>query len=467
MSEAAPPPPAGTLGSPGSPGSKPYVFLGPSLPLGEAQRILDAVYLPPVSMGDIYRLMERRPRVIAIIDGLFEQTPAVWHKEILYALSQGVRVLGASSMGALRAAELAAFGMEGVGQVFEAFHRGELEDDDEVAVAHAPAADGFRSVSDAMVNLREGLRQAREAGRISGATHDRLLGAGKSLYYPDRSWPRLFAAAGGLGIPEQELQALRDQIARGRPDVKRSDAVELLQRLAAEQAGPPASPVAPAPASFDFEPTYFWDQMILHESSAAAPDTTDQAPQADGARDHVTSAALQRHLRVDQARAREALDTALLLFLADEQAMRRGLDGPVAPGSEDRPAPAPRSREHLSSRSLAHLERGERAIDGLLAALPDQINQRLPAALARLGRLEPTLIDVRRKQAILHSLGLRAAAPLDAGIAMEDLFAWYQRRFGPLDGTPDERAQALGFASVEEFTSEVVLEYLLERGREP
>ena len=50
---------------------------------------------------------------------------------------------------------------------------------------------------------------------------------------------------------------------------------------------------------------------------------------------------------------------------------------------------------------------------------------------------------------------------------MEDLFTWYQRRFGPLGGTPDERAQALGFASVEEFTSEIVLEYLLERGREP
>ena len=464
MSEAAPPAPGAAERA-----SKPYVFLGPSLPLGEAQRILEAVYLPPVSMGDIYRLMERRPSVIAIIDGLFEQTPAVWHKEILYALSQGVRVLGASSMGALRAAELAAFGMEGVGQVFEAFHRGELEDDDEVAVAHAPAADGFRSLSDAMVNLREGLRQAREAGRISSTTHARLLAAGKSLYYPDRSWRRLFTAAAGLGIPEVELQALREQIARGQPDVKRSDAVQLLQRLAAEQARGPAGPVAAAPASFDFEPTYFWDQMILHESSAADPDTTAQAHRTDGAgadRHQVTSAALQRHLRVDQSRAREALDTALLLFLADEQAMRRGIDAPGAPGSGDRPPPAPRSREHLSSRSLADLERGERAIEGLLSALPDQINQRLPAALARLGRLEPTLIDVRRKQAILHSLGLRAAAPIDAGIAMEDLFTWYQRRFGPLGGTPDERAQALGFASVEEFTSEIVLEYLLERGRE-
>ena len=32
--------------------------------------------------------------------------------EVLYALANGVRVFGASSMGALRAAELHAFGME-------------------------------------------------------------------------------------------------------------------------------------------------------------------------------------------------------------------------------------------------------------------------------------------------------------------------------------------------------------------
>src|SRR5688572_32760283 len=51
----------------------------------------------------------------------------------------GVRVFGAASMGALRAAELQPFGMIGVGQVFQAYRRGHLTDDDEVAVAHGPA----------------------------------------------------------------------------------------------------------------------------------------------------------------------------------------------------------------------------------------------------------------------------------------------------------------------------------------
>jgi hypothetical protein len=432
---------AATEAAPSTAHGKPFVFLGPSLPLAEAQRILDAVYLPPVSMGDIYRLMARGPTVIAIIDGLFEQTPAVWHKEILFALSRGVRVWGASSMGALRAAELAAFGMEGVGEVFEAFHSGRLEDDDEVAVVHAAADDGYRSWSDAMVNLRAGLREAAAAGGISPLTHDRLITAGKDLFYPDRSWARLFQVAATLEIPAGELSALRERIGRHRPDVKRADAIQLLRRLAT----PEGSPAAPRVASFDFEPTYFWEQMILHEQSIGGAGRQDRHDGArpdgareDGARDDggIDLAALRRHVRLHASRARDALGTALLLYLAEEQAARRGL-------------------EHAG---------GAAAIDLLLEVLSDPINRRLPAALAHLGRLEPTLIEIRRKQGILRSLGLRAASPADAGLSLDDLLVWYERRFGPLAGSPEAHAARAGFASVEELIGEIALEYLAEEG---
>lgn len=156
-----------------------FVFLGPTLPVAEARRILDATYLPPVSMGDVYALMKRQPKVIAIIDGLFQRVPAVWHKEILFALSRGVRVFGSSSMGALRAAELHTFGMEGAGQVFEAYRDGLYEDDDEVAVIHSPEEFGYRQLSEAMVNLRAGLRRAEPAGtrRLSGTARSRVGGA--------------------------------------------------------------------------------------------------------------------------------------------------------------------------------------------------------------------------------------------------------------------------------------------------
>src|SRR5947209_16461006 len=121
-----------------------YVFTGPTLSAEEARTVLDAVYLPPVSQGDVYRVSFRRPTAIGIIDGYFERIPAVWHKEILWAMSHGIHVFGSASMGALRAAELEAFGMEGVGAIFEAYRDGRLEDDDEVAVVHGPADVGYR-----------------------------------------------------------------------------------------------------------------------------------------------------------------------------------------------------------------------------------------------------------------------------------------------------------------------------------
>src|SRR5271157_5600425 len=130
------------------------VFTGPTLTPQEVRQVIDAECLPPVSQGDVYRAALRRPRVIGIIDGYFERMPAVWHKEILWALSQGIHVFGAASMGALRAAELAPFGMKGIGSIYEAFHSGELEDDDEVAVAHGDESTGYRSTSEAMVNIR-------------------------------------------------------------------------------------------------------------------------------------------------------------------------------------------------------------------------------------------------------------------------------------------------------------------------
>jgi hypothetical protein len=87
------------------------VFLGPTLSHDDARDVLDAEYLPPAAHGDVLRAALRRPRAIALVDGVFERVPAVWHKEILFALSEGIHVYGAASMGALRAAELDAFGM--------------------------------------------------------------------------------------------------------------------------------------------------------------------------------------------------------------------------------------------------------------------------------------------------------------------------------------------------------------------
>ncbi len=93
---------------------KPIVFLGPSLPRQEAEKLLDADYRPPIRRGDMDALP---PGSIAgIIDGVFDQDLSVSPTEIRAALLRGVRVFGAASMGALRAVEVP--GVRGIGKIY-------------------------------------------------------------------------------------------------------------------------------------------------------------------------------------------------------------------------------------------------------------------------------------------------------------------------------------------------------------
>ena len=204
------------------------MFLGPSLPLAQAQAILDAVYLPPIAQGDLTRLMDQPPSIVVIIDGRFDDVPAVWHNEILFAMARGTRVIGAASMGALRAAELAPYGMIGVGAVYQAFRRGWLEDDDEVAVVHAPHELGGAALSEAMVNIRATLRAAVRHGALAKEEADAILAAAKALHYPQRTWAKLGEAAQAM-IPDGAAR-IRRIGTEMRVDIKARDARAALVR---------------------------------------------------------------------------------------------------------------------------------------------------------------------------------------------------------------------------------------------
>ena len=106
------------------------VFLGPSLDQAAAEKILPAHYLPPARRGDLLAEAEKGATINGLIDGVFHQESAVAHREILAAVKKGVRVVGASSMGALRAAEMDTLGMVGIGEIYRMYKSGELESDD-------------------------------------------------------------------------------------------------------------------------------------------------------------------------------------------------------------------------------------------------------------------------------------------------------------------------------------------------
>lgn len=215
-------------------------FLGPSLPRSEAQaRYPDLLILPPAAMGDVLGAVNRyRPHAIGLIDGTFLTNMSVYHKELLYAMEQGIWVLGGSSMGALRAAECSAYGMIGVGGIYERFASGELEDDDEVALTHADREHEHRPVSDAMVTIRAGLAGAQAAGLISAEESAELARLQKERWFPDRRLSSVSADAATLGIDAERCQALRAFLRTQVVDPKREDALALLARMAELPAGP-------------------------------------------------------------------------------------------------------------------------------------------------------------------------------------------------------------------------------------
>ncbi len=231
-----------------------YVFTGPSLPPKDALAELDAVYLPPVSQGDVYRVTLKQPQAIGIIDGYFENIPSVWHKEILWAMSQGIHVFGSASMGALRAAELAPFGMEGVGAIFEAYRDGWLEDDDEVAVIHGPMEVGYPVLSEAMVNIRRTLDDARALHVINQTTWSALIAIAKALHYRDRTYPQIIHHAKAQNLLSTKLDALLNWLPQGKVNQKREDAL-LMLRVMRERL---ANDAEPKRVRYSFEHTTKW-----------------------------------------------------------------------------------------------------------------------------------------------------------------------------------------------------------------
>ncbi len=205
----------------GRPMSDTVVFLGPSLPRSEAASLLKAEYLPPIRRGDLAALSEE-VRFVGIVDGEFYQSLAVSTKEILMLLRRGVSVFGASSMGALRAAETYQFGMVGVGKIFAFYRDGILEADDEVALTYDPVT--FKALSDPLVNLRDALQLATEAGVIAEEQRSTLVERMRVIYFPHRSFRALEAMCPTL-IPFFQN--------RVRPDLKREDARQLLLVMAA------------------------------------------------------------------------------------------------------------------------------------------------------------------------------------------------------------------------------------------
>jgi hypothetical protein len=433
------------------------VFLGPTLPRCEAVSICDCVYLPPARQGDVYRAVhEYRPSAIGLIDGVFLHVPAVWHRELLWALSQGVHLFGAASMGALRAVELEPFGMRGVGCVCAAYRSGRwpgfdepFEDDDEVAVIHAPPEAGSTPLSDAMVDLRETLLAAERDGVLHAAERIHLAATMKTLHFSQRSFDHLNVVAPGI-LDRTAVVAFRTWLHTNRVSRKRLDAIEMLQMVADFLHGHP-DPFKPA---FRFERALVWERFTTAADmlEGNAIELLDEL-RLDPRTWHATERAALGRMQALRA-ASDPADEALARREFDRFRLDRGLwrSADLTAWLID---------NDLGGGELERLMAEEAVLAVTARSNHDAVRSTMIDLLRLSGQFSTLLKRVQAKQSMLHDKAAASTSPGEP--SLHDALDWYfDRQRLPPPQSMQEYAEAAGWRSVSEFKLAVWHDYLFE-----
>jgi hypothetical protein len=205
---------------------KTIVFVGPSL--AGAQLPPTIVQAPPIKRGDLAAAGDYE--VIVILDGEFGQSDSVSPKEILAVLDAGKTVIGAASMGALRASELDRSGMIGVGWVYDYFRRQDVRRDADVALAYSLF--DFKPMTVPVVDVEYWMERALAAGLIGRRERTRALAAARKIFFAERTVDRLMDSL-RRAIGDPLLRSLLAFSGGEIPSIKSLDAEEAIRRAAA------------------------------------------------------------------------------------------------------------------------------------------------------------------------------------------------------------------------------------------
>lgn len=211
------------------------VFAGPSLPTNIRPSDTAYRWRPPAAAGDLLGLLGDPPNIVCLIDGYFDARPSPWHKEILLLIQSGVRVLGAASMGALRAAELDRHGMIGIGAIYRAYRDCRLTGDDEVALVHALDEFGWKPVSEPMIDVRATLASAVRRKMLSISAARELRAAAHSIHFSERDWPAILHRA---ACQKEASRAFLTWLRTGTVRLKQCDALACIASAKTERLPP-------------------------------------------------------------------------------------------------------------------------------------------------------------------------------------------------------------------------------------
>jgi hypothetical protein len=214
---------------------QPVVFTGLTVSQPEAQALVNAEICPPVRSGDLDRL--RDGKTVVIIDGVLEPEPVLSVAEIRRALQRGLKIQGAASLGALRAHQTHGDGMEGSGWVYQAYVSGRIQGTDEISVIYDPFS--HRPLTVPLVNIRFCLLRLVRRGTVAECDAEKAMSDLKCIPPEERSRRAVVHELVRV-FGRERLKAALNEAAGMNSNIKRRDALEMLQTTA-------SSPIAPAP----------------------------------------------------------------------------------------------------------------------------------------------------------------------------------------------------------------------------
>ena len=212
--------------------NKPIIFIGPSLTIEKARKIFNADYRPPAKKGDFLRLLacinDDDRTIIGLVDGLFLQDYPPTPIEVFQLLiKKNMLVLGAASLGALRAVELEKYGMIGIGKIFELYKNNKIDADDELAVTFTEDTQLIQS--EAMIDIRYNLFIALKKGVIDENTKRAAVKVAKSIYFPNRNYEDVIDETKRIHPSLSDyLESFRSYISKNRQSLKEQDAIKLV-----------------------------------------------------------------------------------------------------------------------------------------------------------------------------------------------------------------------------------------------
>lgn len=249
------------------------IFAGPSLNPDLKQKYPENQYKGPALQGDIAHATNcSSANIFVIVDGYYKSVPSIWHKEIIYANNKGKIVVGCSSLGAIRAAELDNYGMIGRGKVYQWYKNNEITRDPDVAVAHGPKEEDYISYTVPIVNIKASLKFSDK--EINEKDIEEVLQISREIFFEHRTMPSLLKRLKSSELRDKEkiCYILENKYI----DQKKNDCTETIRWINSE---PEIDWLQQDPV----QETIYWNALLINDTYKG---------QEEGGLDHTKQAAL-------------------------------------------------------------------------------------------------------------------------------------------------------------------------------